>query len=216
MPKVRSSCCLSSPQRAASPGWLWPALHVWGQPSNHSALPEAATALQQASVHEVSLLSRLKHPNIIGYHDAFLEDGQLCIVMELASGGSLEDELATVTAAVSSARLASGSLQPAACSLQACSLWPAALPPRCHRCSRRAALGRSAALGQMWADRSRAEQMWSEHVCVGGGQSLRVCVARACVCGVWVGGSSPTLPFRVSVGGGSWVRCGGGASHAPR
>ena len=125
MPKVRSSCCLSSPQRAASPGWLWPALHVWGQPSNHSALPEAATALQQASVHEVSLLSRLKHPNIIGYHDAFLEDGQLCIVMELASGGSLEDELATVTAAPSSARLASGSLQPAACSLQ-----PAA--PRAH------------------------------------------------------------------------------------
>ena len=53
-----------------------------------------SAAEQKASLHEVSLLSRLKHPNIIGYHDAFLEDGQLCIVMELASGGSLEDELA--------------------------------------------------------------------------------------------------------------------------
>ena len=38
------------------------------------------------SIHQVGLLSRLQHPNIIGYHDAFLEDGQLCIVMELASG----------------------------------------------------------------------------------------------------------------------------------
>ena len=37
------------------------------------------------SIHQVGLLSRLQHPNIIGYHDAFLEDGQLCIVMELAS-----------------------------------------------------------------------------------------------------------------------------------
>ena len=56
---------------------------------------DMSAAEQKASIHEVGLLSRLQHPNIIGYHDAFLEDGQLCIVMELASGGSLEDELAT-------------------------------------------------------------------------------------------------------------------------
>ena len=49
---------------------------------------------QKACLHEVQLLSRLSHPNIIGYHDAFLEDGQLCIVMELASGGDLAHELA--------------------------------------------------------------------------------------------------------------------------
>ena len=55
---------------------------------------DMSAAEQKASIHEVGLLSRLQHPNIIGYHDAFLEDGQLCIVMELASGGSLEDELA--------------------------------------------------------------------------------------------------------------------------
>ena len=50
---------------------------------------------QKACLHEVQLLSRLSHPNIIGYHDAFLEDGTLCIVMELASGGDLAHELAT-------------------------------------------------------------------------------------------------------------------------
>ena len=55
---------------------------------------DMSSAEQKASIHEVGLLSRLQHPNIIGYHDAFLEDGQLCIVMELAFG-SLEDELAT-------------------------------------------------------------------------------------------------------------------------
>ena len=55
---------------------------------------DMSAAEQKASIQEVGLLSRLQHPNIIGYHDAFLEDGQLCIVMELASGGSLEDELA--------------------------------------------------------------------------------------------------------------------------
>ena len=50
-------------------------------------------AEQKACLHEVQLLSRLTHPNIIGYHDAFLEDSQLYIVMELAAGGTLESEL---------------------------------------------------------------------------------------------------------------------------
>ena len=48
------------------------------------------------SIHQVGLLSRLQHPNIIGYHDAFLEDGQLCIVMELASGSMVKGAVLAV------------------------------------------------------------------------------------------------------------------------
>ena len=50
-------------------------------------------AEQKAALREVHLLSQLKHPYIIGYIDAFLENSELYIVMEQASGGSLEDEL---------------------------------------------------------------------------------------------------------------------------
>eukprot|EP00966_Prymnesium_polylepis_P076082 1764057-Prymnesium_polylepis.1 len=52
-----------------------------------------AAAEQKASMREVHLLAQLKHANIIGYVDAFLEQSELYIVMEKASGGSLEDEL---------------------------------------------------------------------------------------------------------------------------
>ena len=62
------------------------------------------------SIHQVGLLSRLQHPNIIGYHDAFLEDGQLCIVMELASGSMLNRAVLAVpwhgSAMLGSGRLA--------------------------------------------------------------------------------------------------------------
>ena len=54
------------------------------------SLPEVE---QKATLSEVQLLSRLRHPSIISYEDAFLEGGLLHIVMELAPGGSLEDEL---------------------------------------------------------------------------------------------------------------------------
>ena len=41
----------------------------------------------------MQLLSRLRHPNIIGYEDAFVADGDLCLVMEYAGGGTLEGSL---------------------------------------------------------------------------------------------------------------------------
>ena len=49
-------------------------------------------AVQKASLAEVRLLRQLQHPNIIAYHDAFVEGGVLHIVMERAAG-SLEEEL---------------------------------------------------------------------------------------------------------------------------
>ena len=52
-----------------------------------------SAAEQKASLREVHLLAQLKHEHIIGYVDAFLEQGELYIVMEQAGGGSLEDEL---------------------------------------------------------------------------------------------------------------------------
>lgn len=54
-----------------------------------------ASAEQKTALREVHLLSQLKHPHIIGYIDSFLEGGELHIVMEKASGGSLEHELKT-------------------------------------------------------------------------------------------------------------------------
>lgn len=42
---------------------------------------------RQLSLNEVSLLSRLHHPNIISYYDSFAEDGVLMIEMEYAEGG---------------------------------------------------------------------------------------------------------------------------------
>ena len=57
------------------------------------AAAELNSSEQKASLREVHLLAQLRHPNIIGYVDAFLEHSELYIVMEQAGGGSLEDEL---------------------------------------------------------------------------------------------------------------------------
>ena len=43
----------------------------------------------KSSMAEVEVLKRLKHPNVIAYVDSYKESGQLCIVMEYASGGDL-------------------------------------------------------------------------------------------------------------------------------
>ena len=50
-------------------------------------------AERKAMLLEVSLLGRLHHPYIIGYHEHFHDANDLCIVMELASGGDLDGEL---------------------------------------------------------------------------------------------------------------------------
>ncbi|KEG15265.1 putative protein kinase [Trypanosoma grayi] len=46
-----------------------------------------------AIINEVSLLSRLRHPNIVGYISCAVLDQKLLVVMELASGGSLHNLL---------------------------------------------------------------------------------------------------------------------------
>uniref|UniRef100_A0A061SM17 non-specific serine/threonine protein kinase n=1 Tax=Tetraselmis sp. GSL018 TaxID=582737 RepID=A0A061SM17_9CHLO len=45
---------------------------------------------------EVKILSQLSHPNIVTYHESFLEDGCLWIVMELVEGLSLMDYTASL------------------------------------------------------------------------------------------------------------------------
>ena len=58
-----------------------------------SEFDSISAAEQKVSLREVMLLASLKHLHIIEYHDAFLEQGGLHIVMEQALGGSLEEEL---------------------------------------------------------------------------------------------------------------------------
>lgn len=38
---------------------------------------------------EIAVLSSVSHPNIIGYHGSFVEDGVMNVVMEYADNGSL-------------------------------------------------------------------------------------------------------------------------------
>jgi NIMA (never in mitosis gene a)-related kinase len=52
-------------------------------------LHELSPNERQLALNEVSLLSRLHHPNIISYYDSFAEDGVLMIEMEYAEGGTL-------------------------------------------------------------------------------------------------------------------------------
>jgi len=44
---------------------------------------------QLEAAHEVQVLSSLKHPYIVRYHESFVEDGTLAIVMDYAEGGDL-------------------------------------------------------------------------------------------------------------------------------
>ncbi|CAB3408127.1 unnamed protein product [Caenorhabditis bovis] len=48
---------------------------------------------RRLALNEVSLLSRIEHPNIIAYYDSFEEDGLLMIEMEYADGGTLAQML---------------------------------------------------------------------------------------------------------------------------
>ncbi len=48
---------------------------------------------RQATLNEVRVLAMLHHPNIIEYHDSFMADKAMAIVMEYASGGNLYDFL---------------------------------------------------------------------------------------------------------------------------
>jgi len=44
-------------------------------------------------MNEINVLSRLEHPNIVGYYGSFIEDGVLNVVMEYADNGSLNDHI---------------------------------------------------------------------------------------------------------------------------
>ena len=48
---------------------------------------------QNVIVHEVQMVSRLNHPNIVTYHHNYSEDGLLFLVMEYCAGGSVRDAL---------------------------------------------------------------------------------------------------------------------------
>ena len=50
---------------------------------------------QKAIVHEMRMVSRFNHPNIVTYHHHFSEDGLLFLVMEYCSGGSVRDAITT-------------------------------------------------------------------------------------------------------------------------
>ena len=47
---------------------------------------------KKAALNEIRILSSVKHDNVIAYKDAFIDDKEnvLCIVMELAEGGDLQ------------------------------------------------------------------------------------------------------------------------------
>ena len=46
---------------------------------------------RKAAMNEVNVLSMLRHPNIVAYHDNFMEDKSLMIAMEYAPGGTLHE-----------------------------------------------------------------------------------------------------------------------------
>ena len=49
---------------------------------------------QRAIIHEMQMVSRFNHPNIITYHHHFSENGLLFLVMEYCAGGSVRDAIA--------------------------------------------------------------------------------------------------------------------------
>ena len=48
---------------------------------------------QRAIIHEMQMVSRFNHPNIITYHHHFSENGLLFLVMEYCAGGSVRDDI---------------------------------------------------------------------------------------------------------------------------
>lgn len=48
---------------------------------------------QRDAVNEVKVLASLKHPYIVRYHESFIEDGTLAIVMDHAEGGDLAQRI---------------------------------------------------------------------------------------------------------------------------
>ena len=49
---------------------------------------------QKSTMNEVDILKRLDHPNIIAFHESFVDGDTLCVVMEYAPGGDLSHAIA--------------------------------------------------------------------------------------------------------------------------
>eukprot|EP00282_Hemiselmis_andersenii_P037559 CAMPEP_0169426522 /NCGR_PEP_ID=MMETSP1042-20121227/255_1 /TAXON_ID=464988 /ORGANISM="Hemiselmis andersenii, Strain CCMP1180" /LENGTH=169 /DNA_ID=CAMNT_0009536465 /DNA_START=99 /DNA_END=605 /DNA_ORIENTATION=- len=45
------------------------------------------------ALNEVTLLKRLRHPNVVSYQDKFVHDGTLCIVMSYCAGGDIQQQI---------------------------------------------------------------------------------------------------------------------------
>ncbi|XP_056296277.1 serine/threonine-protein kinase Nek3-like [Pseudoliparis swirei] len=83
-----------SVQKVIGEGSFGRALFVWCKSSQEKyvvkevQLPKRHSELEN-SRREAILLSRMKHPNIVAFREAFEADDSLCIVMEYCSGGDL-------------------------------------------------------------------------------------------------------------------------------
>lgn len=51
------------------------------------------TRTKQTVLKEASILSRLKHPHIVAFHDSFEEGDNVCIIQDYCDGGSLADRI---------------------------------------------------------------------------------------------------------------------------
>ena len=49
---------------------------------------------KKSTMNEVTVLKKLSHPNIVAFHESFIESETLCVVMEFAPGGDLGNAIA--------------------------------------------------------------------------------------------------------------------------
>lgn len=48
---------------------------------------------KQNALNEIRILASIQHINIISYKESFMEDSNLCIVMEYADGGDIYNKI---------------------------------------------------------------------------------------------------------------------------
>lgn len=56
-------------------------------------IADMAPDKQALAAREAMIMAAMDHPNVVRYHDSFVDDGMLCIVMELCAGGDLQKAL---------------------------------------------------------------------------------------------------------------------------
>ncbi|CAG9318501.1 unnamed protein product [Blepharisma stoltei] len=60
------------------------------------AMKKVPLETEQPNCKEVNVLEQLDHPYIIQYHESFIDDGYLCIIMDYAEGGDLAARIRSV------------------------------------------------------------------------------------------------------------------------